>query len=96
LESLSHGIDAVKAIAVTLGGIATAVLGWFGILLSRQRKRGNTASARKPIDTHPIELLNLVPLRSFWGSFAALSFQYGNAAFLDRKGDDDPAAMLAS
>jgi hypothetical protein len=51
LESLSHGIDAVKAIAVTLGVIATAVLGWFGILLSRQRKRGNTASARKPIDT---------------------------------------------
>ena len=48
LESLSHGIDTVKAIAVTLGGLAAAVLGWFGISLTR---RQSAISARKPKDT---------------------------------------------
>jgi hypothetical protein len=47
LQALSHEIDAVKAVAMTVGGIATAGLGWFGILLSRRKKK-TSPPKRKP------------------------------------------------
>jgi hypothetical protein len=47
LQSLSHEIDAAKAIVVTLGTAATAALGWFGASLSRRRKELHTNPARR-------------------------------------------------
>ena len=38
LKSAREEIDAVKAIAIALGGIATAVLGWLGISASRRTR----------------------------------------------------------
>jgi hypothetical protein len=38
LQTFSHDIDALKAIVVTLGGVATAALGWLGISLSRRTR----------------------------------------------------------
>ena len=46
LRSVSEEINAVKAIAIALGGIATAALGWLGISASR-RSRSPT-KPRKP------------------------------------------------
>ncbi len=44
LESLSHEIDAVKAILGTLAAAVVAVRGWFGISLTRQK--GTVAAAK--------------------------------------------------
>jgi hypothetical protein len=44
LKSIRDEIDAVKAIVISLGAIATAVAGWLGILATRRRRRpGNAA-----------------------------------------------------
>jgi hypothetical protein len=48
LKSVGNEIDAVKAIAVTLGGIVTVVVGWFGITSVRQKNNGGATWARKP------------------------------------------------
>jgi hypothetical protein len=55
VEAFSHEIDAAKAIAVTIGGIATAALGWLGISLNRRKQKVSTASTRrrKRTTNHP-------------------------------------------
>ena len=49
LESARQEIDAVNAIAITIGGVGTAVLGWLGISVrrrSRSRRKSHKASSR--------------------------------------------------
>jgi hypothetical protein len=48
LQALSHEIDAVKAIAMTVGGVVAAGLGWFGISLSRRKKKSPPKRKPKP------------------------------------------------
>jgi hypothetical protein len=48
LQALSHEIDAVKAIAMTVGGVVAAGLGWFGITLSRRKKKSPPKRKPKP------------------------------------------------
>jgi hypothetical protein len=48
LQTLSHQIDTVKAIVMTVGGIATAGLGWFGISLTRRKKKSPPKRKPKP------------------------------------------------
>ena len=47
LKSAREGVDAVNAIAIGLGGIATAVLGWLGISASRKTRSPDEASEIK-------------------------------------------------
>jgi hypothetical protein len=45
-DSLSHQVDAAKAIVATLVGAATVVFGWFGISLTRRKTKAATKSTR--------------------------------------------------
>jgi hypothetical protein len=47
LESFGHEMDTAKAIVVTLGSAATALLGWFGFSLTRRRNKANSTRSRK-------------------------------------------------
>ena len=43
LKSVGEEIDAVKAIAIAIGGFATAALGWLGLSLTRRGKQTRAA-----------------------------------------------------
>jgi hypothetical protein len=47
LESLSHEVDAIKAILAALVGAATVVFGWFGISFARQKGKVAAKSGRR-------------------------------------------------
>jgi hypothetical protein len=57
LEGFSKEMGAFQAIFVALGAITTPILAWFGISLSRRRKRAasTTVSSRSPHTPEPVQ-----------------------------------------